>query len=317
MRKVMLTVVGLVGLFLLCGSDAQVVAQTEPMPAPNTPAGWNSTDGWLQGAYQETPEHTSDAAATSGIVTSETPSGVGGSGTSGTSNTADTSSVGTAEGTGGAGTSGTSGTQAPGVAGATSAATPETGQTAGGASIGLVELPQSVLQLQREVAQVKQDVAQLRAQLESMNANMGVGGSGQAGIAPSATQADTSGTQAAAPAPSQTDQSAAAGKTQPGTPPRAGTAQETGATGTPPSSGYAVVDRIYTGTVKSVSNGHLTLLDDEGKPFTVELGDRTRVLRNGQRISTQGLKQGTHVRATVDMLSGHNQAIEVTILPAK
>jgi hypothetical protein len=289
MRKVMLTVLALVGLFLLCGSDEKVVAQNDTTTPPK-PMGWESPDTRLQGA-EGTEEATSDTSATSGATTFGTPSGVGGSGTSGTSDT-----------------------QAPGMAGGTGAATPEAGQTTGGASTGLVELPQSVLQLQQEVAQVKQDVAQLRAQLESLNANMGVGGSGQAGVAPSGAQAGTSDTQA--PAPGVTDQRAVAGSTPPGTPPRAGTAQETGARGTPPPS-YAVVNAIYTGTVRSVSNGRLELLDDEGKPFTVELGDRTRVLRNGQRISAQELKQGTRVRATVDMLSGRNQATEVTTLPAR
>jgi hypothetical protein len=78
-----------------------------------------------------------------------------------------------------------------------------------------------------------------------------------------------------------------------------------------------VVDAIYTGTVRSVSAGQLVLLDETGQPFTVELGNKTRVLRNGQRISAQDLKKGTRVRATVDMLSGRNQATEVTTLPAK
>ena len=81
--------------------------------------------------------------------------------------------------------------------------------------------------------------------------------------------------------------------------------------------GEAVVNAIYTGTVRSVSSGRLVLLDEEGKPFTVELGDRTRVLRNGQRISAQELKEGTRVRATVDMLSGRNQATEVITLPKR
>ena len=49
----------------------------------------------------------------------------------------------------------------------------------------------------------------------------------------------------------------------------------------------------------------------------MELGDKTRVLRKGQPISAQELTEGTRVRAVVDMLAGHNQAMEVTTLPAK
>ena len=78
-----------------------------------------------------------------------------------------------------------------------------------------------------------------------------------------------------------------------------------------------MVDAIYTGTVRSVSARQLVLLDEAGQPFTVELGSQTRVLRNGQRISAQDLKKGTRVRATVDMLSGHNQATEVKTLSTK
>jgi hypothetical protein len=75
------------------------------------------------------------------------------------------------------------------------------------------------------------------------------------------------------------------------------------------------VNAIFTGTVRSASGGQLVLLDEEGQPFTVELGQRTRVVRDGKRISLQQLKPGTRVRATVDLLSGHNQATEITLLP--
>jgi hypothetical protein len=69
--------------------------------------------------------------------------------------------------------------------------------------------------------------------------------------------------------------------------------------------------------VSSVSAGQLVLLDEAGEPFTVKLGERTRVLRNGKRTSAQEFKKGTRVRVTVDMLSGSNEATEVITLPAK
>ncbi|WP_224247585.1 hypothetical protein [Hyalangium gracile] len=266
MRKVMLTVVGLVGAsLLLCGS-VELLAQTDTTTEVGTTVGRDATDTRLQG-----------------------PSGGTRAGTTGTSDTSDPGTV----GTGGAGTASGTGTAATGTA-----------QTTGGAGPGVAELPLSVMQLQQEVAQVRQDVAQLREQLESMNQNMGVGGSGQAG---------TSDTQAPA-ASGTTPQDMV--RTPPDEPLRAGTAQETGARSTP-DTGEAVVNAIYTGTVRSVANGRLVLLDDAGQSFTVELGQRTRILRNGQRISAQDLKQGTRVRATVDMLAGHNQAMEVTTLPAR
>ncbi|KFE66261.1 hypothetical protein [Hyalangium minutum] len=207
--------------------------------------------------------------------------------------------------------------------------------TASGADASSAALRQTVLQLQSEVAQLRQDLARVRSELASVAASSrsaasgtgtaaatldagtsgAVGGSGQAGVAPSAggsgssTVQDTSGGGTSA-------QSAVSGE-----PLRAGTAQETGARGAQApdtaNSGAAVVDAIYTGTVRSVSARQLVLVDEAGQPFTVELGNQTRVLRNGQRISAQELKKGTRVRATVDMLSGRNQATVVTTLTTK
>ncbi|WP_224369180.1 hypothetical protein [Hyalangium versicolor] len=242
MRNAMLTVVGIVGLVLLCGS-AELLAQ-------NTPTG-----------------------NTSGAGTST-------------------------------GTAGGTGTVATGA-----------DQTTRGAGGDLVGLPQSVMELQQQVAQVRQDVAQLRSEVERLNANMAVGGSGQAGVDANSPQGNPlQDTEGSATGGSGTQSTA--GGTPPGTPLRAGTAAETGASSAP-SSGEAVVTAIYTGTVRSVSSGRLILRDEDGKDFTVQLGDKTRVLRNGQRISAQELKQGTRVRATVDMLSGHNQATEVRTLPVQ
>lgn len=144
------------------------------------------------------------------------------------------------------------------------------------------ELRQSVLQLQSEVAQLRQELVLLRAELAEVMASLGVGGAGQAGVA----------SPAAGAAPAQ--------------PPASG--------GT---SGEAVVNAIYTGQVRSVSNRWLVLEDEAGQPFAVELDAQTRILRDGRRISARQLQQGTRVRATVDLLSERNQATEVTTLPAR
>jgi hypothetical protein len=58
------------------------------------------------------------------------------------------------------------------------------GTVAGGAEASPAELRQSVLQLQSEVAQLRQELALLRAELANVTANLGVGGAGQAGVAP-------------------------------------------------------------------------------------------------------------------------------------
>jgi len=278
MRNVTLTVLGLAGLsLLLCGSG-EVLAQTD-----------------------------TTAVGSSGTASPGTQAG----GTSSTGG-AGAQAAG-ASGTGGAGTLATG-----------------TGQTTGGADASAVELRQSVLQLQSEVAQLRQDLARVRAELANVTASTGqatastgVGGSGQAGLAPSAAPPGPPASQDTSRGDTAAQGAVSGGTTTQGTAPRGSTAQS--GTATPRSApardprdpGAAVVDAIYTGTVSSVSAGRLVLLDEAGQPFTVELGDKTRVLRNGQRISAQELKKGTRVRATVDMLSGHNQATEVTTLPAK
>lgn len=214
-------------------------------------------------------------------------------------------------GTGGSGTAGT-GTQPAATGGDASSA----------------ELRQTVLQLQSEVAQLRQDLSRVRSELASIAASSrsaaastgdtasgaGVGGSGQAGETPSVVGSG-------APAVQDPSGGTAAANTVSGAPLRAGTAQETGTQGTQAqdtaNSGDAVVDAFYTGTVRSVSARQLVLVDEAGQSFTVELGKQTRVLHNGQRIAAQDLKKGTRVRATVDMLSGHTQATEVTTLSTK
>jgi hypothetical protein len=179
-----------------------------------------------------------------------------------------------------------------------------------------VELRQSVLQLQGEVAQLRQELAQVRAELANVTANTGVGGSGQAGVAPAGAGVEQGSTAGGASAQGAVGGSGTAGRE---TTLRAGTSAETGQRGAQArdtdNAGEAVVNAIYTGKVRSVSNKALVLVDDSGQPFTVEVGAQTRFISKGRRISAQELKQGTRVRAIVDLLSGREQATEVTTLP--
>ena len=196
------------------------------------------------------------------------------------------------------------------------------GQAAGGAGASPADLRQSVLQLQSEVAQLRQELAQVRTELANVTSNTGVGGSGQAGVAPAAAPTGAGAGQNAATGGSSAQGTVSSGAGGQGTALRAGTAQETAQRGAQvpadtDNAGEAVVNAIYTGKVRSVSDRQLVLLDDAGQPFTVELGPRTRFISRGQRIPAQQLKQGTRVRATVDMLSGRNQATEVTTLPER
>ncbi|MFL5344993.1 MAG: hypothetical protein ACJ8AT_09365 [Hyalangium sp.] len=299
MRNVMLAVVGLVGLVLLCGSGV-LLAQSDTTN-PGNAVDADAADSRLQGmSTQGTSE--------GGLRVSFGTSGVGGSETS--------SGTGPTSGTGGNGTVGTSDTAGPGATAGPGSLASGAGQTVGAAGTGTTGLSQSVQQLQQEVTQMRQELAQLRAQLDNVSANTGVGGSGQAGVAPSGSSSGAAANPSTASNGTAPQGAAVAGGTSSGTPLRAGTAQETGARSTA-AQGEAVVNAIYTGRVRSVSAGRLVLVDEAGKPFTVELGDKTRVLRKGQRISAQELKEGTRVRAVVDMLSGHSQATEVTTLPTK
>lgn len=205
--------------------------------------------------------------------------------------------------TGGAAAAGAGGS---GVAGGGVAGTGGSG-AAGGAGASTAEMQRTVLALQAEVAQLRQELAQVRAELANLSGSMGVGGSGQAGGAQVTGQAPVA-SQPTRQDTETTGTSAVGNVTQ-------GNAVGTG-TGGSGEEGEAVVNAIYTGTVRSVSSGRLVLLDEEGQPFSVELGKSTRVLRNGQRITAGQLERGTRVRATVDLLAGHNQATEIVALPA-
>jgi hypothetical protein len=167
------------------------------------------------------------------------------------------------------------------------------GQATGTAGADTAALRQTVLQLQGDLAQVRQELAQVRAELADLSASMGVGGAGQAGGAPQDTtpgRVDTTG------------------------PLRAGTAQETLPRGTTVP-GEAVVDAIFTGTVRSVSDTRL-VLTDEGEQMTLTLGEQTRVFRDGQRIAARELEAGTRVRVTVDLTYRRDLVTEIVALPS-
>lgn len=194
-----------------------------------------------------------------------------------------------------------------GPAGATAAGTGGSGTASAGTDASSADLRRTVLQLQADLGRMSQELAQVRSELAELNSVVGVGGSGRAGEQGGAQQ-DT-GTRGAAAqgtaADRGTDDRSTVGS---GSMPR-----DTRAAQDP---GAAVVNAIYTGTVNSVSARQLVLLDEEGQSFTVALGDRTRVLRDGKRITAGQLAKGTRVRATVDLLAGSSQAMEIVALPS-
>jgi len=175
------------------------------------------------------------------------------------------------------------------------------GTASAGTDASSADLRRTVLQLQSDLGRMSQELAQVRAELAELNSVVGVGGAGQTGEQGGAQGTGTGGNAAQGTTDRGTGDRGTVGR---GSMPR--DTQEPGA---------AVVNAIYTGTVRSVSARQLVLLDEEGQSFTVPLGDRTRVLREGKRITARQLEKGTRVRATVDLLTANSQALEIVTLP--
>ncbi|RKH73561.1 hypothetical protein D7W81_03720 [Corallococcus aberystwythensis] len=108
----------------------------------------------------------------------------------------------------------------------------------------------------------------------------------------------------------------------PGTEPNAGTGG-TGNTGTGApataapsapgaSQGVAVVDAIYRGTVRSVSSNEV-VIDNEGSRLPLEIGTKTRIVRDGEDIGVTELQEGERVRATVNIV-GRSHTREIAVL---
>ena len=189
--------------------------------------------------------------------------------------------------------------------GARVAGTGGSGTAGAGTDASSADLRRTVLQLQADLGRMSQELAQVRSELAQLHSVVGVGGSGRAGEQGGAQNTGTGANTAQGTADRGTDDRSTVGRGS--MPADTRGAQDPGA---------AVVNAIYTGTVSSVSAGRLVLLDEEGQSFTVALGDRTRVLRDGKRIAARQLEKGTRVRATVDMLGGSSQAMEIVALPS-
>lgn len=112
------------------------------------------------------------------------------------------------------------------------------------------------------------------------------------------------------------------------TPPNPGPETNTGTGGTgntgtgapstakPPASGasqgVAVVDAIYRGRVRSVSDKEV-VIDNEGLRLPLEISTQTRVVRDGEDIGVTELKEGERVRATVNLV-GRSHTREIAVL---
>ncbi|MBN9681295.1 MULTISPECIES: hypothetical protein [unclassified Corallococcus] len=113
------------------------------------------------------------------------------------------------------------------------------------------------------------------------------------------------------------------------TPPNPGPETNTGTGGTgntgtgapaaakPPASGaqqqgVAVVDAIYRGKVRSVSDKEV-VIDNDGSSLPLEISTQTRIVRDGEDIGVTELKEGERVRATVNLV-GRSHTREIAVL---
>ncbi|MHA7627249.1 hypothetical protein [Corallococcus sp. M7] len=113
------------------------------------------------------------------------------------------------------------------------------------------------------------------------------------------------------------------------TPPNPGPETNTGTGGTgntgtgapaatkPPASGaqqqgVAVVDAIYRGKVRSVSDKEV-VIDNDGLGLPLEISTQTRIVRDGEDIGVTELKEGERVRATVNLV-GRSHTREIAVL---
>jgi hypothetical protein len=143
----------------------------------------------------------------------------------------------------------------------------------------------TVRELRAEVTQLRQEVARLRTQVADAGGggtrapdDTGTGGSGAAG------------TRAASDVP------------PPGSE-------------VPSPRGTAVVNAVYTGVVSAVSGQRVVIQREDGSPLSLDVGEQTRVLRDGQGIRVGELKKGEQVRAVVDLV-GQEQTVELAVRSA-
>ncbi|NPD27423.1 hypothetical protein [Corallococcus exiguus] len=161
----------------------------------------------------------------------------------------------------------------------------------------------------------------------------GTGGSGTntqapAGTAPGAAPAQGTGGSGDIPASDPNSPSAEPNPEGQTTPPNPGPETNSGTggtgntgTGAPStakpsapgaSQGVAVVDAIYRGKVRSVSDT-VVVIDNDGSGLPLEISTQTRVVRDGEDIGVTELKEGERVRATVNLV-GRSHTREIAVL---
>ncbi|WP_223782774.1 hypothetical protein [Myxococcus sp. AS-1-15] len=146
--------------------------------------------------------------------------------------------------------------------------------------------------LTREVAMLRNDVLRLQRQVNALRG-------GHANDDDSGKQQDGTGGSGPASAPRQD-----------------ASANDTGDVNADPEK-TIVANVVMRGQVTSATQDRIVIKDSEtGDLYDLRVGENTRIVRNGQRISTQGLRQGTAVQAAYNLIAdGTSDATRIQVTP--
>lgn len=272
--------IAMLGLVLVCGA----VQGTAQAPDPEGSVGDVTQDSRITG--------TSDGMGSGqGLTTGGTAqTGTGGSGTG----------QATEAGTGGTGT---------GQATATGQGTELEAQQ----RLELARLRAQVAGLEQQLAQMRVQLARTQEATRGVGGSgQGVGGSGQAGV--SGQGVGGSGTASVGEPNAEAPQGAsgigyasAEG---------VGGGGSTGGAADTTNEGYAVVNVILTGRVRSVNPQQLVLDLEGGFSNTLSLAKDVRVTRKGQQVPLRNLSEGTLVRTSADLYARGNPVTSIEVLSA-
>lgn len=155
--------------------------------------------------------------------------------------------------------------------------------------------------LQREVARMREQLAQAGLPTQS-GTGAGTGGAGNAGIGDPNAEAPAGQVGLGNPEGTSIGGSGRAGGGQAARP-------DTDNAGT------AVANIIYTGRIRSVSQGQLVLEVDDGISNSLPLARDVRVFRGRQEVAFKTLREGTFVRASADLYARGNPVVRIEVLP--
>jgi hypothetical protein len=76
-----------------------------------------------------------------------------------------------------------------------------------------------------------------------------------------------------------------------------------------------IASAIFEGRVKSVSRRSIEVIDREtGEPYILRVTKGTRARSGNQRIPVTGIREGSEVRASFDLISGDTYATQIDVL---